>query len=411
MTKSKKIDGTWKTIGLLAFTQVLSWGSLYYAIAILGPEIQKEMNWRAEIVIGAFSWSLLVCGMFSTHVGIMLDRYGGWRVMGVGSLVCGCGLIGLSQIHSIASYYFTWTVLGIGMALSLYEAAFATINHHFTTEARQTISTLTFFGGFASTIFWPLTLNLNTIVGWRKSYLIYGVAQIIICLPLHFVLSKEDPIKRSAKTNAGFVKNFTLIEAIKHPTFWQLAFAFSANSFVFSAISVHIIRLLKQFGHDAKFAVMCASFIGPIQAVARIAEKTFAKTVSPQVIGSFSFSALPVALLALLVFSTNEYAVILFCILYGVSNGVSTILKGTIPQVFFGTENYGAISGAMAGPSLFLKAAGPLIIAMIIEHASSSYYITGTLLLFSLASLFFYIIAIKENKVELRSLNVRSKKN
>lgn len=88
MAKPKNVDSPWKTIGILAFTQVLSWGSLYYAIAILVPEIQKEMNWRAEIVFGAFSSSLLIGGMFSTHVGIMLDRYGGRPVMGTGSLVC-----------------------------------------------------------------------------------------------------------------------------------------------------------------------------------------------------------------------------------------------------------------------------------------------------------------------------------
>lgn len=397
----KQVESTWKTISILAFTQVLSWGSLYYTIAILGPEIQKEMNWRAEIVFGAFSWSLLVAGMISTHVGIMLDRYSGRTVMGIGSLVSGCGLIGIGLIDSTAAYYTMSTVLGIGMALTLYEAAFTTINQHFTVNAREAISTLTLFGGFASTIFWPLTLKLNTLFGWRETYIAYGVAQILICFPLHFFLDKNYTAKKIINLNLIPNKSITLIEAIKHPTFWKLALAFSANSFVFSALSVHLIALLKQFGHNVKFAVMCAALIGPSQVAGRLGEKIFAKVIQSQTVGKLSFSTLPLALLILILFTADNIAVILFCLLYGFSNGVSTILKGTIPRLLFGSENYGAISGAMAGPSLVLKAAGPLVVGMMIEKNNlSSFAIVGTLLFFSSFSLVLYLKAIKYREVK-----------
>ena len=59
----KHTPHAYQTIAILAVTQILSWGSLYYAIAILAPEIQREMGWRAELVFAAFSWSLLVAGM------------------------------------------------------------------------------------------------------------------------------------------------------------------------------------------------------------------------------------------------------------------------------------------------------------------------------------------------------------
>jgi len=49
------------------------------------------------------------------------------------------------------------------------------------------------------------------------------------------------------------------------------------------------------------------------------------------------------------------------------SNGILTIVRGTIPQAMFGRRNYGAISGAMAGPSLLAKAAGPLVAAAVLH--------------------------------------------
>ncbi|MBC3919320.1 MFS transporter [Undibacterium sp. CY18W] len=388
-----------QTIAILAVTQILSWGSLYYAIAILAPEIQKEMGWRAELVFGAFSWSLLVAGMIATYSGMLLDRHGGRLVMGMGSATCGLGLILLSSAHTLPIYFLAWSILGLAMAMTLYEAAFATITHHFTIHSRQAISTLTLFGGFASTVFWPLTQKLNSMIGWRDTYLAYGIAQLLVCLPLHLLLQKKRAVPHveiaKAKTAPDTQRSHSLQEALRNPTFWKLAFAFSANSFVFSALSVHLIPLLGQVGHPVTLAVFMAALIGPMQVAGRIGEMTLARNALPQTVGKFTFAALPAALLTLILFGTHAWAIALFCVFYGLSNGILTIVRGTIPQALFGTKNYGAISGAMSGPALFSKAAGPLIIASLVQHASSPDVIFACLLLFSIASLAFYLAALK----------------
>ena len=391
----KHTPHAYQTIAILAVTQILSWGSLYYAIAILAPEIQREMGWRAELVFAAFSWSLLVAGMIATYIGILLDRHGGKFVMGMGSLICGTGLIILSQAQTLAMYYLAWSILGMAMAMTLYEAAFATLTQQFKEHSRQAISTLTLFGGFASTVFWPLTQQLNTVLGWRHTYLAYGLAQILLCLPLHLLLQKKNKAQASVIPVVKQKKNFSLQEAVRHPSFWKLAFAFAANSFVFSALSVHLIPLLKEMNHPATLAVLMAAMIGPMQVLGRVGEMTIARNALPQTVGKFTFAALPAALLVLILMGTQAWAVALFCILYGLSNGILTIVRGTIPQTLFGTENYGAISGAMSGPALFSKAAGPLLIASLIHYTSSPYPILACLLLFSLASLTFYFAALR----------------
>lgn len=385
----------WKIIGILAFTQVASWGSLYYAIAILAPDIQRELGWRAEIVFGAFSWCLLVAGLASAPAGILLDRYGGRSVMGIGSLASGAGLIALSSAHSMLHYFAAWTVLGIAMAMVLYEAAFATIIREFSAGARKGVATLTLFGGFASTVFWPLTLKLNSLVGWRETYLIYGVLQLALCAPLHAMLSARKKSPLLAVTATHGVTHFTLKQAVRDPTFWKLALAFAANSFVFSALSVHLIPLLHQLGHPIATAVVFAALIGPMQVVGRIGEMAFAHRSRPQAVGKITFASLPAALLALLLLGQHQSAIAAFCVLYGLSNGILTIVRGTIPQALFGSENYGAISGAMAGPSMLSKAAAPLAIAALVEFSSTPYPILGGLLLVSLVSLGFYLAAIR----------------
>jgi len=384
---------TWRILGILAFTQILSWGALYYAFSILAPFIGQTLGMRAEIVYGAFSWSLLVAGLVATPTGVLLDRLGGQWVMAAGSLVCGLGLIWLSKAAGPLSYFGAWTVLGVAMSLTLYEAAFATINRKFDHDSRKTISTLTLFAGFASTIFWPLTLALNTAIGWRDTYLLFGAGQLVLCLPLHLMMGKDGTSTDAAPGH--LVHHHTLAEALRHHAFWKLAAAFAANMFIFSALSVHLIPLLQDFGHAASIAVLMSTLIGPMQVIGRICERTFARNAMPQQVGMFTFGALPAAVVALLLFGSQAWAVAVFCVLYGLSNGILTIVRGTIPQAMFGRKNYGAISGAMAGPSLLAKAAGPLVAAAILRNYVAPAPLLYVLLSMSIISLAFYIGAVK----------------
>ena len=133
----------------------------HYPGGILGRDIQRESGWRSEVVYGAYSWSLLVAGLLSTPAGMLIDRFGGRWVMAGGSVTAGLGLLLLGSAVSIPVYFLAWTLLGGAMAFTLYESAFATINRQIPVGSRQAISTLTLFGGFASTVFWPLTAKLG----------------------------------------------------------------------------------------------------------------------------------------------------------------------------------------------------------------------------------------------------------
>lgn len=385
---------TRNTIAILAVTQVLSWGSLYYAFAIVAHDIARELGLPQAAVVGAFSWCLLVAGLASTPSGILIDRHGGRLVMAGGSLLCGLGFILLSQARGLASYYLAWSVLGASMSAVLYEAAFATLNRQFGMGARRAISTVTLFGGLASTVFWPLTVQLNGMLGWRHTFLVYGLAQLLLCLPLHLLLGKA-PAAAQAHPQAPAGADFSLGQALRHPAFWKLAFAFSANSFIFSALSVHLIPILQSYGHALSSVVWMAALIGPMQVAGRLGDMRFGRNTRPQSVGMVCFAVLPGALLAVLFWGQHQVAVALFCMAYGFSNGILTIVRGTVPQVLFGARNYGAISGALAGPALVSRAAGPIAIAALLQFNPSPVLLFSLLLACSLVSLTFYLLAVR----------------
>jgi MFS family permease len=383
------------TLAILAVTQIASWGSLYYSITILGPALAREFHWSGALVYGAYSWSLIVSGLAATPAGALLDRLGGRAVMGTGSLAAAAGMVLLAGTTSLAMYVLAWTVLGLAMALTLYEAAFATLNRDFGADSRRLISTLTLFGGFASTVFWPLTMRLDALLGWRGTCLAYAAMHVLLCLPLHLCLGGRSkaaaPARASDARGAG--NDLELRQALRHPAFWKLALAFAVNALIFSALAVHLIPLLRQLGYGATLAVTLAAQIGPAQVAGRIAERLWFQDAPPQHIGRMAFAALPAGLLAMLLLARQQWAAGLFCLALGASNGVLTIVRGTVPQVLFGRRHYGAIAGAMAGPSLLARAAGPLLTALLLGAGAPPLALLGLFLGLSLLSLAGFIAA------------------
>lgn len=383
------------TLAILAITQIASWGSLYYSITILGPALAAQFHWSGTLVYGAYSWSLIVSGLAATPAGALLDRLGGRAVMGAGSLAAATGMLLLAGTTALPMYVLAWTVLGLAMAMTLYEAAFATLNREFGAGSRRLISTLTLFGGFASTVFWPLTMRLVELLGWRGTCMAYAAMHVLLCLPLHLCLAGRHRTAIATQSGAMAVTgtDLELRQALRHPAFWKLALAFAVNALIFSALAVHLIPLLHQLGYGATAAVALAALIGPAQVAGRIAERLWFQDAPPQHIGRLAFAALPAGLLAMLLVARQQWAAGLFCLLLGASNGVLTIVRGTVPQLLFGRRHYGAIAGAMAGPSLLARAAGPLLTAVLLGGGAPPLVLLGLFLGLSLLSLTGFVAA------------------
>ena len=392
-----------RTVVSLGVTQLVSWGSLYYAFAILSQGIGRDLGLRTELVFGAYSLAILASGLAAPFVGTLIDRHGGRFVMAAGSLLAAGGFVLLSRASGAVSYFVAWAVLGISMAAVLYDAAFAALNYRFGMNARRAISTLTLFGGFASTVFWPLTLKLDSQLGWRDTCLIYGILQLLLCLPLHLLLDRERaprvPVGTSTSAStiaaAPAAADFTLRQALRHPAFWMLAAALALNQFIFSGLSVHLIRILQGFGHPVASVVVMSSLIGPALVGGRVLEMTVARGVGPQILGRVCFAMLPAAMLLVIFLGQHQFAMAAFCVIYGLATGILTIVRGTVPQLLFGPRNYGAIAGALNAPSQLTKAAGPLVMAIIIEGKSEPTVLFGILLAFSIASLLLFLLAVR----------------
>jgi len=361
----------------LGTTQTLAWASSYYLPAILADPIGRDLGVSSNWIFAAFSASLVIAAVIGPRVGRQIDLVGGRQVLSISNLTLAAGLALLGCAPSIPMLVMAWLLLGAGMGLGLYDAAFGALGRIYGDKARRPITGITLLAGFASTVGWPLTAwGLDTI-GWRDTCLAWAAAHILIGLPLNFFML---PAVRDAKTAvAAAVKPRIPIDH----TMILLAFAFAAAWSVTGAMAAHLPRILEAAGATTLQAVAAGALIGPAQVLARIVEASLLSRYHPLVSTRLACLAHPLgaAILAL----AGGGAAGVFAIFHGAGNGILTIARGTLPLAMFGPQNYGYRLGLIGAPARMAQAAAPLAFGLLIDSMGSRVLIVSSAL--SLAAL------------------------
>ena len=128
-----------RLICALGVAQIISWGSLFYSIAVLGESMRADLDISGTWLFGAFTAGLVCSGLASPLVGRMIDTRGGWLVLSAGSLLSALALVLLSQAHGMVALFVGWGLAGVAMAACLYDPAFATL-HQLTGDAYRSPS-------------------------------------------------------------------------------------------------------------------------------------------------------------------------------------------------------------------------------------------------------------------------------
>lgn len=364
MPQPRPAGEPWPLIFALGLTQIVSWGSMFYGFAVLMDPMQAALAISRETVVGAYCLALLLSGVASSCVGRTIDRIGGRAIMTLGSLAAAALFICLSRVTNVVELYVIWAGLGLAMAATLYDPAFAVVVHAFRDNHRKAITVLTLFGGVASTVFWPLTQYLVEHLGWRDAVMVLGAINLLVCAPLHawYVPPQPAPRRHAVTSVAATSPGFAAM--LRTPNFLAVTAAFTAAAAIMSVIAVHLLSLLTQRGLTPAQAAMVGALIGPMQVAGRIIEFGFARHASARVVGAVVFVLLPLSLLALAISGDSLWLCAAFAALYGISNGVMTIVRGTLPAELFGTAHYGAVNGAIATPVLIAKASSPFVASL-----------------------------------------------
>ncbi|MEN4923036.1 MFS transporter [Achromobacter spanius] len=354
-----------RAIVCLGLTQLVGWGVTFYLIGALGPAMTADLGWDAPLVYGGFSAAIVVMALVSPAAGAAVDRWGGHRVMPAGALLSATGCALLAAAHSPVLYFAAWAVLGIGMRLCLYDAAFASLARAAGPAARRPMSQITLFGGLASTVMWPAGHALAESLGWRGAALAYA-ALALATVPLYLALPRQRYAAAASdpgKAPAGLTR--TPAERRLAGTLY--AVIAMLTNFLAAGNAAHLFSLLSGLGLAAAAAVSVAALWGIGQFAARLGDIVLGARLHPLTLNLGVGAALPLCFLIALLSGGDIYATAAYTLLYGACNGLMTITRGTLPLALFDFRSYGALVGSLLIPSFLLTAAAPVAYAFIIE--------------------------------------------
>ncbi len=352
--------GATRVVVALGITQTLAWASSYYIPAVLAVPMARSLGIASSWVFGAFSAALVLSALIAPWVGRMIDAKGGRAMLTTSNVVLAAGLALLAAAQGPVVLLLGWLVMGLGISMGLYDAAFATLAGLYGRAARGPITGITLIAGFASTVGWPVSAVLEEVVGWRGACLAWAGLHLVLGLPLNrFLVPPAPPPEKAAAAVEP--------DGPPPPRFAMplLAVVFATTWFVAGAMAAHLPVLLEAAGTTTAVAIAAGALIGPAQVGARILEFSFLRRFHPLVSARIATLCHPIGAAVLALYGGPAAAV--FVVLHGMGNGVLTIAKGTLPLAVFGPVGYGARTGLISAPSRLLQATAPFLFGLVLE--------------------------------------------
>jgi predicted MFS family arabinose efflux permease len=312
--------------------------------------MEADLGLSKPELYGAATFGLGVGSLAAYPVGAAIDRGHGRAVLAGGSV-----------------FYAILAGIGVAQAMTLYEPAFAVAARRSMEEARTVITALTLWGGFASTVFVPLTQALLDALAWRGALVALALLNLAIGVPLHLAVveagtgAARTPLP-AADDDSGR-RRAAVRAALREPAFSALAVAFTLYYAAFTALTYHLYPLLLERGFDETSVVAAIAIIGPAQVAGRLGIWWLAHERPVRRIGMATVVALPASVAALIVLPSSFASLAIFAAGYGAANGVMTIVRGLALPEMVTKEAYGELNGILNVPAALARALAPVAAA------------------------------------------------
>jgi MFS family permease len=344
---------------ILGFTQILLWGASYFLLSVLSKDIMRETGWSYQMVYGCLSLSLFVSGLLLPRIGRMIHTQTHNHALFYTGLVMAAGLVITGLASSYWLFAIGWCVIGIAMGMGLYDALFASLGKRYGTHANRAIVWVTLIASLAPSVAWALSSLLLTHFGWRNTCFIYAGILVVTIFPLHrYVFTPLD--SKAAKPAPGKVP--------VNKIFYLLAISFTIGAVMTTGLVVHLIDILLEKQMPMSTVLMVAAFLGPSQAAARTLELLIRNRNAIEMAFISTFAML-LGLVLLFYFPISGV------IIFGVGNGMRSVLRGTLPLYLYGKDIYPLVIGKLARMPLIAQAATPFIGGFIIQQWGTDYLV------------------------------------
>jgi predicted MFS family arabinose efflux permease len=371
---------------VLAITQLVGWGTIGLP-AIVGRDLAADLDMSLPAIFAGTSVLYVSMGLCAPWLAKSFARHGARTVMMVGTVVTAPGFVLLSLAREPMLYFAAWIVLGVAGSATLSTGAYIMLNEIAGRQAKNAIGALMLVTGLSSSIFWPTTSFLSGQLGWRGTCLVYAAMMLVVSLPLYALATR----RKIAADGAGEPVKSPPPPAIPRSTFALVVAAITLNAFVNFGISAILIELLRAEGLAPAQALLFGSMLGVIQVSARGLDLLGGGRWDGITTGLVAGTALPLAMLLLMMSEGATWAVAVFILLYGAGSGAMAVARATIPLVFYDQAEFAKAMSMIALPlNLASAISPPLLVGLLTEFGSRG--ALGLTLVFSCATVLILVL-------------------
>lgn len=372
---------------VLAITQLIGWGTIGLP-AVVGRDLGADLGMSLPAVFAGSSVLYVTMGLCAPWLAKAFARHGARRVMMMGTVVSAPGYLVLFFAREPTLYFAGWVILGMGGSATLSTGAYIMLNEVAGRGAKNAIGGLMLVTGLSSSIFWPTTSVLSGLFGWRGTCLVYAAMMLAINLPLYAFLA---PRRKIATDDRGEAVKAVPPPAIPRSTFGLVVCVITMNAFVNFGISAILIELLRAEGLAPAQALAFGSVLGVIQVSARGLDFLGGERWDGITTGLVAGTALPVAMVLLMLSEGATWAVATFILLYGAGSGAMAVARATIPLVFYDQAEFAKAMSMIALPLNLASAISPPLLADLLTQFGSRGAL-GLTLAFSCATVLILIL-------------------
>ncbi|MEU9970443.1 MFS transporter [Streptomyces malaysiensis] len=350
-----------RLVVIFAITQTLGYGCLTQGFSVLMIPISHDLHSSRTAVTVASTISTLIGAFAAYPVGRVLDRYGGRALMTAGSASGVLGVFLWSWSTGLPELYAAFVLIGLALAMSTYDAAFAVVVVATAKDRRDgAIVTITMITGFLTSFFYPLIGWLQGGLGWRSTLQVLAVAMMLIVIPAHLwaVPGRDTHHSRITKRTG-----FRLGDAIRTARFWLLLVSFVAQAGTTSGFLVMMVTYFQNVGFSAHTASTLPLAVGVLQLTSRLALAPLSARFGMLPVTTFSFAAQALGLLLLPLADAAILPTVLCIMAFGLGYGISVVARPSVVAGTFGVTRFASIMAITAVPMAFARAGTPLVAA------------------------------------------------
>ncbi len=367
--------------------------------------LHAEFGWSRAVLAGPRSVTSVQNSVLGPLAGWLIDRFGPRRIVAIGVVITGAGLIMLGLTHSLWMYYAANIVMALGLSLEGMMVMSVAVNNWF--RRRGTIAQSAMLLGYslAGVVGVPALVFLQKSAGWHDAAMWTGIGVIVVGLPCSTLLrtrpemygllpdgDKPGVQHEYAATRPYVEHNFTLAQSVRTRAFWLLALAWAVSMLATGVVQVHIFLQLEQ---DVRLARAAVAGIWSIAAFSNIPARIAGGFLGDRVPKNLTLG-LSIALMgaSVIFLSTAKSFVgaVLFAIPYGIGWGISTPVLNSIQGEYFGRFSQGVIRGWLQLVGLPFAIAGPVVVGYIADRQGTYFWaflLLGAVILLGSALAFF----------------------